>query len=84
VCAAGEVVAELMGKQDGQQGQGERPAEQETAGLGKEPWPGPEIALVDHGGQAIEEILHEAGADGGGSDHTDRQQSGRQAVFAPS
>src|ERR1700722_4331174 len=81
--AAGGVVSKLVGKQNDQQGQGERPAEQETAGLSEEPGPGPEIALIDDGGAAVEKVLHEAGTDSGGCNNADDQKQCGETVFTP-
>ena len=88
VSAAGEVMAEFMGEENGQQGEGEGKPQAEAAEqcvgvrlLLQEPRPGPEIVVAADGGTAIEEVLHVAGADGGGGDEADGEQKDGQDIF---
>ena len=50
--------------------------------MSREPAPGPQVAVADHGGHAFEEVLHEAGAVGRGGDHAGAEQQ-RPAGHTP-
>ena len=82
VAAAGEVVAELVDQQDTQKREGEGEAGLEHLRVVKEPAPGPKVAVADDGRQAFNEVLHEAGAVGGGGENADGEQEKGNAVFA--
>ena len=83
VQAAGDVVAKLVSEEDGEKGEGKRPAEQETAGLLNQPRPRPEISIGDHGCGTIQKILHEARAYASGGNDAGRQEQDRDAEFEP-
>ena len=78
---AGNVVAELVNQEDAEEGEGEGPAGDEEVGMVQEPTPGPQVAVADHWGHALDEVLHEASAVGRCGDHTGGKQKQRQAVL---
>jgi hypothetical protein len=48
--------------------------------MGEQPGPGPEIVLIAQGGHAIEEVMHEASADGGGGNDAEGEKKQGKAV----
>lgn len=77
--AAGDVVAEFMGEQDGQESDGEGPAGEEFVRVMEEPRPRPEIAVFGKCRQAEAEVLHEPGTDGESGENADGEQEEGQA-----
>lgn len=80
--AAGEVVAELMGEEYGEQRKGEWPAELEALWVREEPRPGPEVAFVENGRESIQKILHEARSAGSSGKYAEEEKQRGQDVFA--
>jgi len=62
MAAAGEVVAELVGEQNGEQGDGEREAVEEAGGLLHDPANGHEVVGAAKGGVSGDEVCGKAGA----------------------